>query len=316
VAAAPNLCTPYAAPTGSTTEFDEGIDFDQAQVKGGAPAGFDGGIVSIDPRKLGRDPDKSCAPVYPWNGVRTNTIFGVIHADGGYTAWSGKPPSYSSVSGPGTGTNVDGHYSPEINSIPVSLPNVPGCHPLPDPSAATSSNSWTDSFQNIQWYDSLKVQAILNEIHHRTHNGAPPAPVPALFGMNFQAVSVDQKLVEKSTGVTGGYLGGQGTPTPALMGEIQFVDHAIGQMASALKSQDLLDSTLIVIYAKQGQSPIDPNRFFPIPGNSGASGQSPATILAASCRTQNPPTPPGASGQRKLTFRCFGWRIPARLPTL
>ena len=33
-----------------------------------------------------------CAPVYPWNFVRTNTIFGVVHAAGGYTAWSDKHP--------------------------------------------------------------------------------------------------------------------------------------------------------------------------------------------------------------------------------
>jgi hypothetical protein len=45
-------------------------------------------------------------PVYPWNFVRTNTIFGVIHAAGGYTAWSDKHPAYSAVSGPGNGTNT------------------------------------------------------------------------------------------------------------------------------------------------------------------------------------------------------------------
>ena len=87
---------------------------------------MDGGIASIDPNKLERDPAHGCAPVYPWNFVRTNTIFGVVHAAGGYTAWSDKHPSYSSVSGPGKGTNVDDYYAPEINSIPVGLPQVKG----------------------------------------------------------------------------------------------------------------------------------------------------------------------------------------------
>jgi hypothetical protein len=50
---------------------------------GGAPAGVDGGIQSIDPLKLERDPSNNCAPVYPWDFVRTNTIFTVIHAAGG-----------------------------------------------------------------------------------------------------------------------------------------------------------------------------------------------------------------------------------------
>src|ERR1700739_492095 len=49
VAGAPGLCTPGTPPTGTTTEFDEGIDIDQSQLNGGAPAGMDGGIASIDP---------------------------------------------------------------------------------------------------------------------------------------------------------------------------------------------------------------------------------------------------------------------------
>jgi hypothetical protein len=64
----------------------------------------------------------------------------------------------------------------------------------------------------------------------RTHNGLAPAPVPSLFGMNFQAVSVGEKLIEKSVNLTGGYLDAQGTPTPALLSEIQFVDASIGMM--------------------------------------------------------------------------------------
>jgi hypothetical protein len=119
VAAGP--CSSGKAPIGTTTEYDEGIDIDQTHLNGGAPNG-DGGINSIDPRRLIRDPNRDCATVYPWNFVRTNTIFRVVHEGGGYTAWSDKHPSYSSVSGPGNGPNVDDYYSPEINSIVVNLP--------------------------------------------------------------------------------------------------------------------------------------------------------------------------------------------------
>ena len=97
-------------PNGTSTEYEEGIDINQQYVNGidgVSTASGDGGINSIDPAKLIRDPFKNCAPVYPWNFVRTNTIFGVAHAAGKYTAWSDKHPSYSSVSGPGDGTNVD-----------------------------------------------------------------------------------------------------------------------------------------------------------------------------------------------------------------
>ena len=282
VAGAPDLCTPSAPPTGTRTEFDEGIDVNQTLLNGGAPAGLDGGIASIDPNRLERDPAHGCAPVYPWNFVRTNTIFGVVHNAGGYTAWSDKHPAYSAVSGPGKGTNVDDYYAPEINSIPVGLPQVKilKCNPLPDQTAVSASNAWTDSFANIQCYDSLKVQAILNEINGRSHAGTVRRPVPNIFGMNFQAVSVGQKLIEKSIGVTGGYLDNIGTPSSALLGEIQFVDNSIGRMVAGLKARGLYQSTLLVISAKHGQSPIDSARYLGISNSpNDPITTSPATIL-------------------------------------
>jgi hypothetical protein len=292
---AAGVCTAGAPPTGSRAEYEEGIDIDQTKLNGGAPAGVDGGILSIDPSKLDRDPAHNCAPVYPWNFVRANTIFGVIHAAGGYTAWSDKHPAYLSVSGPGNGTNVDDFYGPEINSIPVSLPGVPGCDPLPDQTAVSSSNAWTDSFENIQCYDTLKVDAVLKWISGRTHNGKASAPTPELFGMNFQTVSVGQKLIEKSLGKKGGYLDSIGTPTSALLNEIEFTDAAIGKMVDALKSRGLLDSTLIVISAKHGQSPIDSARYTGIT-TSGTVTTSPATILDnAGClpASESPSNPTG-----------------------
>lgn len=292
-------CTAGAAPTGTTTEFDEGIDLDKTKLNGGAPAGVDGGILSIDPKKLERDPANHCAQVFPWNFVRTNTIFGVVHRAGGYTAWSDKHPSYSSVNGPGFGDNVDDYFSPEINSIPVGLPGVTAgklnCDPLPDQTAVAASNAWTDSFENIQCYDQLKVNAILNEINGRTHNGQHEAPVPAIFGMNFQVVSVGEKLIEGQLNLTGGYVDSIGTPTQPLLEEIQFADNAIGQMVAELKARGLYSSTLIVITAKHGQSPIDSSRYTGIT-STGPVTTSPATILAnAGCLplSESPLNPTG-----------------------
>jgi hypothetical protein len=282
-------CVAYAVPTGTTTEYDEGIDINQTKLNGGAPAGVDGGIQSINAKRLVRDPAQGCAPVYPWNFVRTNTIFGVVHAAGGYTAWSDKHPSYSAVSGPGNGTNVDDYYSPEINSIPVNLSGVKAgslsCSPLPDQTAVSSSNTWTDSFQNIQCYDTLKVNAILNEIDGKTHNGSASAPVPAVFGMNFQTVSVGQKLIEKTLTPTvyGGYLDAQGVPSPSLLNAIEFVDLSVGNMIQALKNTGAFDSTLIILTAKHGQSPIDSSRYLGIANSpDDPITTSPATMAANS----------------------------------
>ena len=289
-------CGPGIPNFGTTTEYEEGIDIDQSQLNGGAPSG-DGGINSIDKDRLPRDPSQNCAPVMPWNFVRTNTIFGVIHKAGGYTAWSDKHPAYSSVSGPGDGTNVDDYYSPEINSTVIALPVITplglNCTPIPDPKSDLSA--YTNSFQNIQCYDTLKINAILNEIDGKTHNGQGSAPVPGVFGMNFQSVSVGQKLIEKNVG-TGGYLDAAGTPTSFLLNEIQLVDAAVGEWVSELKKQGLLDSTLIVITAKHGQSPIDPNRFFPIPGHSGQNGTTPANLIASYLPWSESPNNPNGIG--------------------
>jgi hypothetical protein len=260
---------------GTQVGFDEEIDVNLSKLDAGG---------GINPDFLPRDPRNNCAPVYPHTFIRVNTIFNVIHNAGLYTAWSDKHQSYELTKGP-TGDGVDDFYAPEINSIPVNLPvakyNVQGCDPLPDPGAAQSTNAWTDSFQNIQCYDKLKVQAVLNWIDGKTHDGSATAPVPNVFGMNFQAVSVGQKLVETSLNLTGGYIDAMGSPSASLMGEVQFVDNAIGRFVNELKKQNLYDSTLIIVSAKHGQSPIDPNRVLRIPADNSAL-EPPSQVLSPS----------------------------------
>jgi hypothetical protein len=124
VAAGP--CTPNGAPTGTTTEYEEGIDFDKTKLNGGAQGATltDGGLNSIDPLRLPRDPANGCAPVYPWQFVRANSIFSVIHQNGGFSAWSDKHPAYASVASGLGPSALDNFYAPEINSTVVALPGV------------------------------------------------------------------------------------------------------------------------------------------------------------------------------------------------
>jgi len=274
-------CTPFGAPTGTTTEYEEGIDIDKTKVNGGAPGASltDGGIASIDPKKLVRDPSTGCKPVWPWEFVRANSIFSVIHSNGGYAAWSDKHPAYSSTASGIGPSALDDFYAPEINSTVIGLPGVTtptgvSCASIVDSGADLTA--WTNSFQNIQCYDTLKVNAILNEIDGWNHLRTRKTQVPTIFGMNFQALSVGQKLIEKSNGVTGGYLDAQATPSAALLNEFQFVDASIAAFVSELKAQGLYDSTLIVITAKHGQSPIDPSRYV----GQTVNGTSPVTLLS------------------------------------
>jgi hypothetical protein len=283
-------CTPYATPPGTTTDFDQGVDLDDTKLNGGAPGASptEGGIASLDPTKLVRDPALGCAPVYPWNFVRVNTIFSVVHQAGGYTAWIDKHPSYSMVAGPG-GTGLDDYYSPEVDSNVIPLPGVTtalgtSCATIPDTNGAT----WNSSFANIQCYDALRVNALLNQIAGNTHNGAP-AQVPAVFGMNFQSVYFGQSLSEPGVGA-GGYQNAAAWPSAPLLNEIAFVDASIGQIVSALKDASLYDSTLIIVTAKHGESPIDPSMYV-------ANGtNTPATLLGTAIPLSESPLNPTGIG--------------------
>jgi Type I phosphodiesterase / nucleotide pyrophosphatase len=255
-------CTPYGTPTGTTTDNDQGNEFDDTKLNGGAPgAGLtEGGIASLDPKRMERDPQKGCAPVYPWDFIRTNTVFGVVHAAGGYTAWIDKHASYSFVGGPG-GKGLDDYYSPEVDSNVVPLPHtntlngIP-CDPIRD---KTNTSGWNSSFENIQCYDAIKVYGLLNEIAGKTHNGKK-AVVPAVFGMNFQSVYVGQSVNEAGVAV-GGYKNAAAEPSAELLNEIEYVDIAIGEIVHALKKAGIYDDTLLIITAKHGESPIDPTRY-------------------------------------------------------
>ena len=243
---------------GTVVELDEGVDADLTQLNGGG---------SINPAFLPRDPDNGCAPVFPHQYLRVNTIFEVVRASGGYTAWTDKHPSYEWTNGP-SGHGVDDFFGPEINSIPVALPQFPGCSPVPAPDT-TPDDGWTTDLANIRCYDSLHVQAVLNQIDGFTHDRSRRAPVPTLFGTNFQAVSVGEKLKGS------GYADVLGTPSAGLASELDFVDQSLGAMVSELRKQGLLDSTLIIVGAKHGQSPIDVQK------RVGIGGGEPATTIGA-----------------------------------
>ncbi|HKF46907.1 MAG TPA: alkaline phosphatase family protein [Terracidiphilus sp.] len=288
----PGPCTAGGTPTGFTTEYEEAIDLDYTKLNGGAPgAGLtDGGIASLDPTRMDRDPANGCAPVMPWDFVRVNSIFGIIHKSGGYVAWSDKHPAYSSIAG--HGGSLDDYYSPEINSLVVALPAVTtpdgvNCSSIPDTGADLTA--WTNSFENIKCYDTLKVNAVLDWIEGKDHlgNSIKHSKTPTIYGMNFQAVSVGEKLIEN--GVKGGYMDAAATPTDTLVSEIKFVDDSIGEMVNKIKERGQYESTLIIVTAKHGQSPIDPNLYQAVPGKN-SNGLSPATIIANDLPAAMPPS--------------------------
>jgi len=229
-----------AGSPGNMMVFDESIDlYNSSNVS----------LNVIDPTKLPRilDAHGNCVPLFPHSALRTNTIFEVVKSAGGHTAWADKHPAYDLVNGP-SGTGVDDLYTPEITNV----------------NGFDATVSVVCTAQN----DQLKVNAIINEIHGLRHDGSPGPGVPAVLGMNFQAVSVGQKLASDNfdgscnndplSGKPGGYLGGSGAPTEVLAYGLQKTDEALGSMIQALKDQGIYDSTLFIVSAKHGQSPINP----------------------------------------------------------
>jgi len=253
-----------ASGPGSEVTFAENVDASLATIDGGVAGSLLtlNGAAAIDPTKLpGRKSGSSCAPVWPHNFVRVNTVFGVLHARGFRTAWADKHPAYDIINGPdastpnGPGRFVDDFFAPEINSE-ASAANIALTHALglastaPDPTPIPGGD-FTGSIDAVNFYDGIKVQAILNEIGGFDHTGTRRLGVPNLFGMNFQSVSVGQKLK------TAGYIDPVATPSASLAQSIAFVDASIGKFTAALKTQGLLDRTLIIVSAKHGQAPID-----------------------------------------------------------
>jgi hypothetical protein len=223
---------------GNMIVYDESIDLYKGNVSQNV----------IDPTQLPRKlVNGQCVAVFPHSALKTNTIFEVVRSKGGHTAWADKHPAYDLVNGP-SGKGVEDLFTPEITNV----------------GGFDATVSVDCSVAN----DELKVEAVINQINGRKHDGSPAAGTPAVFGMNFQAVSVGQKLANdnrdgscpqsKHTGLPGGYLDGAGTPTEVLAFGLEKTDEALGRMIQALKQRGIYDSTLFVVSAKHGQSPINP----------------------------------------------------------
>jgi predicted AlkP superfamily pyrophosphatase or phosphodiesterase len=240
------------AGMGSMIAFDETVDLYGTDPVTGRPLSMN----VINPKSLPYhiDSNKKCVPVYPHSALKTNTIFEVVKGHGGVTAWADKHPAYDLVRGP-SGAGLDDLYTPEVTNV-GGLDNTVSV-------ICTHEN------------DHLKTVGIINEIQGLTHDGQPAKGVPAVFGTDYQAVSVGQKVshdtpdrtcinpstaadAARLTGQPGGYTDGSGTPTDVLSYALDAVDSDLGQIVDMLKQRNLYESTLIIVTAKHGQSPINP----------------------------------------------------------
>ena len=217
----------------------------------------------LNPATYPVDP-KTCKPIQPWDFLGVNTIFQVIHNANMRTAWSDKHAIYSSFNGPGSnGTSIDDFFGPEIDSQAVEPNGVP--YPVDD--------SWTADNAATKQYDSYKVQAVVNWVNGYNHSGTgPKVGTPAIYGMNFQAVSTAEKLKSspavligpnaqgdytEGPSLPGGYVtvNGQQVPGPLLQSALDYVNDSLQRMANTIQADGEANSTAIILTAKHGQSP-------------------------------------------------------------
>ncbi|HWY89261.1 MAG TPA: alkaline phosphatase family protein [Solirubrobacteraceae bacterium] len=245
----------HGQPTGGEVIYDSPDDKDLTKLDAGQGlTGLPENILAmtgqpqslINPAALPVNP-QTCKPIYPHEYLEVNTIFEVAHAHGLRTAWSDKHPAYEALGGP-SGNGIDDLFTPEIDSNALE----PGGNPYP------GEISWTEDNAATMQYDSYKVQAVLNEIDGYDHSRTTKVSVPAIFGMNFQTVSTAEKLLS-SDGLNGGYEPGTMTPGPLLQRALDFINAKLQALDDEIQAQGLADSTAIVVSAKHGQSPQDPN---------------------------------------------------------
>jgi hypothetical protein len=234
----------------------------------------DYGKGSIDITRLPQNCSSgTCKPVYPWEYLKPgiNTIFNVAHNAGLYTAFSDKhAAAYNIVQGLG-GNSVDDNYSPEINASVIfdsngKLIDAVSFDASGKPVIAPNAHVVTDNTTYTKAYDDLKVQAILNEINGRNSLGTKSAPVPNVFAMNFQAVSVGQKALDGGINNSGNPTNNPNAtgatptvgPSNVLTDALQHTDQSIGKILTAIRSNPVLaNNTLVVLVAKHGQDPRD-----------------------------------------------------------
>ena len=168
-----------------------------------------------------------CQPIFPHDYLRVNTIFEVARGNGLNTVYLDKHPTYEFVNGP-SGTGLTQGYFPEIGSVASTL---------------AAQQAWED----LHW------SALANITAGHYVNGTGSIDF-SLIGANFQALTWAQ-----SNG--GGYANGSTLANPVfspnITAALQRVDDRLATFMNQLKAAGKLESTLLILSSKQGQSPVD-----------------------------------------------------------
>jgi phosphate transport system substrate-binding protein len=202
---------------GTQVVYNEGVSINpDAEDSGGG----------VDIKKLPRDPAHNCAPVYPHQWLRVNTVFELVKKSGGSTAWIDQFPGFTDyVKGP-SGAGLDDEFAPNSHTPGVKA-----------------------SIEATIAQDDKRMRALLNNIAGKDHSGARTIGVPKLMGVTLITVNVAQKLA--------GYKNTDAAPSAGVTQAMDHLDAQLSRIGGALKQAGIEDNTAIILSAKHGNTPID-----------------------------------------------------------
>ena len=103
----------------------------------------------------------SCLPIMPWDYLRVNSIFQVIHGAGMRTAWSDKHAIYTSFNGP-VGWHQHRRFLRPGDRLAGGRAQW---------RAVPQDDDWAHVDAATKQYDGYKVQAVINELDGYDHSG-------------------------------------------------------------------------------------------------------------------------------------------------
>lgn len=181
-------------------------------------------------QRLPLDPRRGCAPVTPHALLRVNTLFEIVHARDGRTAWAGNSAALTDL---------------------LRGPSGRGLDEACDVTEAAGAREDTFPFETTQ--DASRVDALLKWIDGRDCSGHAAA-VPEIFGATLTAFDAAER-----EGVSA-YQSYDGRPSATVNDALTATDGQVLRILAALKKAHLYDSTWIVVTSAFGEGAISPQR--------------------------------------------------------
>ena len=214
--------SPPRSPCGSTGPSDgAAIPLDAATADAG-----DGRAMWRAPL----DPRRGCAPVAPHALLRVNTLFEIVHAQGGRSAWAGDSAAITDL---------------------LRGPSGQGLDEACDVSGPTGIVVGTVPYEARQ--DASRVDALLKWIGGKDCSGHA-ATVPEIFGATLTEFDAAERDAVSA------YQSYDGSPSTTVTEALATTDGQILRILAELKMNHLYDTTWIVVTSAFGEGAISPRR--------------------------------------------------------